>query len=106
MPFGLPAGAGRQQTLYCHGCGRQFPHKHGTGLYCSAGCEGETKTRQAVEEEKLKAAGFEQDVNSPHSWSKNGVAISVEQVLRSTHENVVAIHTEAVRSIGANQAGQ
>jgi hypothetical protein len=106
MPFGLAAGVGRQLTLYCHGCGRQFPHKHGTGLYCRAGCEGETKTRQAVEEEKLKTAGFEQDVNSPHNFTKDSVAVSIEQVLRSSHENVVAIHAEAVRSIRANQAGR
>jgi hypothetical protein len=102
MPFGLPAG-GRQQALFCHGCGKMFPHRHGTGLYCSAGCEGETKTRQAVEEEKLKAVGFEQDANSPHTFHKDGVAISIQEVLYTSHESVLAIHQTAVRGIAANQ---
>ncbi len=100
MPFGLPRAQAHPELL-CHGCGRKFNHRHGTGLYCSAGCEGETKTRQAKLEAQLAAAGFTQHVDSPHTWVKDGVALAIEHVIRKGYDVAIQAHAEAVRNIAA-----
>ena len=97
MPFGIPR-ASQHPDLHCHGCGKRFTHRHGVGIYCSAGCEGETKTRKAVAEQKLQQAGFAQHADAPHTWIKDGVAVAIEQVLREGHDVVLEAHTQAVRN--------
>jgi hypothetical protein len=89
--------------LFCHGCGKTYTHSHGAGLYCSAGCEGETKTRQAVEEEKLKAKGFTQHADAPHTWTKDGVSIPIELVIRQGHDVAIQTHAETVRTIASGK---
>ena len=97
MPFALPARKAHPD-LYCHGCGKKFTHRHGAGLYCTAGCEGETKVRQALAEVNLVAAGFVRHANAPHAWVKDGVAVAIEQVLRTGQDAVLEAHAAAVRS--------
>ena len=105
MPFGIPR-ASQHPDFLCHGCGRSFPHKHGAGMYCSPGCEGETLTRKAVEEKKLQERGFTQHSDAAHTWVKDGVSIPIELVLRTSHDEAIKTHAEAVQRISDSRNPQ
>lgn len=84
--------------FHCHGCGGTFPHRPGADLYCTPTCEARYAERKEAAEIKLAASGFERQAESPHTWVKNGIAVSIERVLKTSHEEVIALYTQTLRA--------
>lgn len=85
--------------FHCHGpgCGRAFRHEPGVGLFCSMKCE----KRHEKEREKIAAQlakrGFSRNKKAPNVFTKDGVSITLEQVLFHGFKETIVKHATALR---------
>lgn len=74
------------------GCSRSYFRGHGDGLYCSASCAAQHKTLLAAAEKALAEEGFKAHIDIKNLYGKNGVYISIEDVVSRGIEKVLAEH--------------
>ncbi len=91
----------RRARLICHHCGRPHDNRLGGDITCSPECRERFAKAQKAAAEKLTAAGFVQNAEIPNLWAKNGVHISIEQVIREGFEKTVAAHKKVRPKPGA-----
>ncbi len=88
------------QPKLCHGCGKTFTPDPATGggaqLYCSMACALEAQNRNTQIVAGLKAAGFEQNAEVPNLWAKDGVSVSIEELMHHGLEAVLQRHRRIV----------
>jgi|SRR5579884_825969 len=84
------------QGLQCHGCGAIFPIAPGADLHCAHDCR--TDYESAVDEavKALTSEGFSRDTAAPNLFIKDGVAVSLEQVIREGFKRTLEAHNAAV----------
>jgi hypothetical protein len=81
----------------CHGHAGPFTHTHGADLHCSSECAGQHRAAQQIFEKALTDAGFNQVKEIPNLWERDGVRISIEQVMREGMDETLARHRSASR---------
>jgi hypothetical protein len=84
------------RELACRTCGRSFLHKPGAGLHCTTKCEENYADAIADAKQCLEAAGFVVSPAAPNLYVKNGVAVTIEQVIHEGLEETLAAHDAAV----------
>ena len=85
------------QPILCHGHGGTVPHRVGADLHCSKECEEQHRAAQQLMEQALRDTGFNQSQEVPNLWERQGVHISIEEVLREGLDSTLARHREAVQ---------
>jgi len=89
------------KPLVCHHCGLPaVERRHGGDLTCSPDCQENFHKARAAAEDALRASGFTQHVDVPNLWGKDGVHLSIDQVIREGFEPSLALHGETVQEIG------
>lgn len=86
------------QPLHCHGHAGQFRHQHGADLHCSHECREQYRAAQLMFEEALRQAGFSQVKDVPNLWLKDGVHLSIDEVIREGMDQTLAKHRAAVEA--------
>jgi hypothetical protein len=86
-----------QPGFRCHGCARAFHHRSGADLHCSKECEERHRADQQAMESALKNAGFHQLKEIPNLWERDGVHLSIEQVMRNGFDQSLAEHRRAIK---------
>jgi hypothetical protein len=84
-----------RRVLLCAGCGDKFPHAHGADRFCDDDCREDHKAALAEAERAILSNGFSRDEATPNLFHKDGVAISIEQVMDEGMDNVLAAHDRA-----------
>lgn len=90
--------------LLCHGTGRLFPHREGADLFENREAAMAHAFRFEGVQTNLASLGFKQ-VEDSNAWEKDGVRITVQQVLQEGIDNVLQKHAEAVRFLHSATAG-
>ena len=70
------------QPLRCHGHGGDFAHRRGADLNCSKECEAQLRAAQSIFEKVLEDTGFSRVQEVPNIWKREGVHLSIEEVMR------------------------
>lgn len=83
----------------CVGCGENFPHVPGADLYCSGDCRKEHEAALAEAAKVLLSEGFSRVKATPNLFHRDGVAISIEQVMDEGIESTLAAHDRARRRL-------
>lgn len=83
-------------VFHCHGCGSGFPHKPGADLFCSEKCRKRQEKKVQQTAATLAAKGFKRSSKAPNVFTKDGVSITLEQVLTNGLKETIAAHA-AVR---------
>lgn len=91
------------RNFLCHGCGIQFPYSVGAGLFHSADCEAQFNANKETLRNSLIAAGFTQDPDASNLWTQNGVAVSLEQVVKEGFAATLAVQSAVVQLDGGTQ---
>jgi len=86
------------QKLLCHGHAGHFSHRHGADIHCSKECEEQHHAVQQFLEKALRDTGFNQRKDVPNLWERDGVHISIEEVMREGLDPTLARHREAVNA--------
>jgi hypothetical protein len=89
-----------RRGLHCHGHGASFPHRAGADLHCSEECAGQHRAAESLFVKALQNAGFHQSEAVPNLWERDGVQISIEQVMREGMDETLARHRAAVAARG------
>lgn len=89
----------QRAKLVCHHCGRLASSDTGGDLTCSADCRGRYATARNSAEQGLSAAGFVKHADVSNLWAKDGVHISIDQVIREGFEQTIARHKAAAAEI-------
>lgn len=84
-----------RRVLLCVGCRETFPHAPGADLFCGDDCRKEHKAALAEVEGDLLSKGFSRDKATPNLFHRDGVAVSIEQVMHEGMESVLAKHDRA-----------
>lgn len=86
------------QPVLCHGHGGKVPHRRGADLHCSHECAEQHRAAQSIFEQVLKDTGFSQSKETPNLWQRDGVHLSIEEVMREGLDSTLARHREAVNA--------
>lgn len=86
------------QPILCHGHGGKVPHRRGADLHCSKECEAQHRAAQQLFEAALQDTGFSQVKETPNLWLKDGVHVSIEQVMREGFRQTLDQHRESVEA--------
>lgn len=84
------------QPILCHGHGGKVHHRHGADLHCSPECAAQHRAAQQIFEQVLKDTGFRQVSDVPNLWQREGVHLSIEEVMREGLDSALARHRQAV----------
>jgi hypothetical protein len=82
--------------MLCHGHGGKVSHRRGADLYCSKECAEQHRAAQSIFEQVLRDTGFSQMKDVPNLWERDGVHLSIDEVLREGLDSTLARHREAV----------
>jgi hypothetical protein len=93
-------------ALECRHCKQRFPHATGTDQFCSDRCREQYPAAWAAAVLELEQQGFIRQEEPPNVLSKDGVAVTVEEVLAHGIEDVVAAHGSALASPAQPARGQ
>lgn len=85
-----------QKPPVCHHCGKPVPREHGGDLTCGPDCRSRFLSAREASSTELRALGFTEHAETPDLWGKDGVHISIDQVIREGLEETLARHAEAV----------
>jgi hypothetical protein len=88
----------------CKSCGAIFQHRPGADLHCGDECrqDYELAIEQAIS--ALRQEGFSRETEAPNLFVKDGVFVSIEQVIHEGFENALAAHARAVAVHGGSGA--
>lgn len=80
----------------CHHCGKPVPRAHGGDLTCGKECRQRYAKARERTGQQLQAAGFIEHAELPGLWAKDGVHISIDQVIREGLKETLARHAAVV----------
>ena len=86
------------RPLQCHGHGGDFVHRRGADLHCSHECAEQHRAAQLIFEQVLRDTGFSQVKEVPNLWQREGVHLSIEEVMREGIDPTLARHRAAVEA--------
>jgi hypothetical protein len=83
------------KPVRCLHCGRSKVSKLGGDLTCSPDCRKAWAARRTAAEAALRSNGFTQYPEISNLWAKDGVHLSIDQVIREGIETALARHSDA-----------
>ena len=87
------------KPVRCLHCGRPKVSKLGGDLTCSPDCRKAFEARRVSAEAALRDNGFTQYPEIPNLWAKDGVHLSIDQVIREGIEKALARHSDAATEL-------
>jgi hypothetical protein len=78
--------------VFCHGCEKATISHQGGDVFCSDECRKQHAAAKLMFEAVLKDTGFVQSKDVPNLWARDGVHISIEEVMRSGIKETLARH--------------
>ena len=88
-----------KQPLKCHHCGRKFANANGSDLCCGAECAKAHESAKQGITDGLVAVGFKQESGSPTAYTKDGVTVTVQEVLHVGMDKAMAAHSAAAKAV-------
>lgn len=93
------------QGFNCIHCGSAMPHAPGADIVCGDDCREDRAKAIAEAKLDLIKRGFEEHAEAPNIWTKDYVAITIEQILSEGIDATLASHAIAAEQYKArNQA--
>lgn len=84
------------KVLACRSCGAVGSIQSGADLICGPECAADYATAGTEAVAALTQEGFSRDTTTPNLFWKDGVAVSLEQVVHEGFEKSVAAHQRSV----------
>jgi hypothetical protein len=86
-------------------CKQSVPHQHGVDQFCSTKCREQYAADYAGAAMELGKRGFMHLSEPPNAFLKDGVSVTVEEVLHHGIDQVLSLHAGAVGQLAHPPAG-